>query len=188
MSCEDIFPLEVPNACQPTLDGRRAYGTCMQTCPERKCCHCQLEFHADVCIRNHVGRRSSFRNRTLSLGWNLIPPSMGHLYPVPIKRLCEGHQTEWQVLEKQFQDVRSPPFKLGSSLWNTVAHPTALQDLRQSSRALTAARCDCCNILPLHGQMASSHILQVLLNWVGKSPIGNKSNVMSQFESSVEDW
>lgn len=74
-------------------------------------------------------RRSSFRISPLCLGWNLYlppqtPPPMGHSNPVPINRLWESHETEWEVLEKQFQDVRSSPFKLGSSLWKAVAQHT----------------------------------------------------------------
>lgn len=93
------------------------------------------------------------------------------------------------MLEKQLQDVRISPLKLGSSLWKVIGRLVIWSD-----RVLPSAKNACCHLIsgdthPLYGQMPQSHKLKLLNSYqTGKSPTHIKSKVTSQFESSVEDW
>lgn len=199
------FPLEMPGTCQPMHDRESAYGSCLQKYSECKYCHCTFKFFTLMSI-SETTWAEGFPSGSVH-AWSALesscPPKtplpMGHSDAVTINRLWKSHESEWEMLEKQFQDVRISPLKTGSSLWKAIAqHTPPLSRIWGrlviwSNRVLTSARHACCllisgDILPLHGQMPRSHILKVLSNWAGKSPTHIKSKVMSQFESSVEDW
>lgn len=82
---------------------------------------------------------------------------MGYSDPVTINKLCKSHEREWEMLEKQFQDVKISPLKLGSFLWKAIGKLVIW-----SNRVLTSARNACCHLISgnilLHGQMLWSHI------------------------------
>lgn len=187
------FPLEVPGTCQPTHDTESAYGNCLQKCSERKYCHCTFRFFIQMSI-SETTWAEGLPSRSVH-GWSLESSSpletlfpVGHSDPVTINKSWKSHETEWEMLEKQFQNVRISPLKLGSSFWKAIGRLVIW-----FNRVLTSARNACCHlisgdILLLHGQMPWSHRLKLLSDWAGKSLTHIKSKVTSQFESSVEDW
>lgn len=188
------FPLEMPGTCQPTHDRESAHGNCLQKCSERKYCHCTFKFFTWASILETTWAEG-LPSGSVCAGSALessSPPKtllpVGHSDPVTINKSWKSHETEWKMLEKQFQDGRISPLKLGSSFWKAIGRLVIW-----SNRVLTSARNACCHlisgdILLLHGQMPWSHILKLLSDWAGKSPTHIKSKVTFQLESSVEDW
>lgn len=175
------FPLEMPGTCQPTHDRESTYGNCLPKCSECKYWHRTLKFFTWMSISETTwaeGLPSGSVHAWSALESSSPPKTplpMGHSDPVTINKWWKNHETEWEMPEKQFQDVRISPLKPGSSLWKATAwHIPPLSRIWgrlviQSNRALTSARNACCHwisgdILPLHGQMPWNHILKVLSN------------------------
>lgn len=121
------FPLEMPGTRQPMHDRASAYGICLQKCSEWKYCHCMFKLFTWMSISETTwaeGLPSGSVHASSTLESSSPPKTplpMGHSDPVTINRLWKSHETEWEMLEKQFQDVRISPLKPGSSLWKAIA-------------------------------------------------------------------
>lgn len=94
---------------------------------------------------------------------------MGRSGPVPMNRLWKSHETEWEALEKQFQDVRGSLLSL--VLESRCSHTPPLSRIwarltLQSKRVLTWAGPACCHLIShiLHGRTAWSPVWEVPWN------------------------